>query len=115
MPGEIEDNEAVVNSGASTSTTAETTKEDKKKNAPWIEKYRPHKFEEIMGKICKTFNVKSNTLSHFMNSRQRRDCLETRSLRHARKHTKYHNCWTTRRWQNHNHPLSGSNPSRRAL
>jgi hypothetical protein len=66
MPGEIEDSEAVVNSGASTSTTATTSKEDRKKNAPWIEKYRPQVFEEIMGKNCKTFNI----LSHFMNSRQ---------------------------------------------
>lgn len=37
-----------VNRGASTSTAAVI--EDKKKNQPWIEKYRPQKFEEIMGK-----------------------------------------------------------------
>lgn len=42
-----------VNNGASTSSTAEQTanKVDKKKNLPWIEKYRPQKFDEIMGKI----------------------------------------------------------------
>ena len=38
------------NEGASSSTSALVHKEDKKKNQPWIEKYRPQKFEEIMGK-----------------------------------------------------------------
>lgn len=53
MPVEIVESEAVVNEGASTSSTAATLKEDKKKNAPWIEKYRPKVFEEIMGKKLK--------------------------------------------------------------
>lgn len=40
----------VVNDGASTSTSAAVAqKAEKKKNQPWIEKYRPQKFEEIMG------------------------------------------------------------------
>lgn len=40
----------VVNDGASTSTaSAAAQKEEKKRNQPWIEKYRPQKFEEIMG------------------------------------------------------------------
>jgi hypothetical protein len=40
-----------VNSGASTSAASEAlgNKTDKKKNLPWIEKYRPQKFDEIMG------------------------------------------------------------------
>lgn len=42
-----------INNGASTSTDATGQKEDKKKNQPWIEKYRPRKFEEIMGKHLK--------------------------------------------------------------
>jgi hypothetical protein len=42
-------NDEVYNEGASTSTSAETLKQDKKKSAPWIEKYRPQVFEEIMG------------------------------------------------------------------
>lgn len=52
MPAESEDMETVVNEGASTSTSAALTlKEDKKKNSPWIEKYRPKVFEEIMGEF----------------------------------------------------------------
>jgi hypothetical protein len=47
MPAESEE---VYNKGASTSASAESLKEEKKKNAPWIEKYRPQVFEEIMGK-----------------------------------------------------------------
>lgn len=42
-----------VNAGASTSAACATNaaKSDaRKKNLPWIEKYRPQKFEEIMGK-----------------------------------------------------------------
>lgn len=52
MPAEIEEMETVVNEGASTSSAALKLKEDKKKNSPWIEKYRPKIFEEIMGKFC---------------------------------------------------------------
>lgn len=41
----------IVNEGASTSAEAAALaqKLEKKKNQPWIEKYRPQKFEEIMG------------------------------------------------------------------
>jgi len=42
--------EPMCNEGASTSSAALTIKQDKKKNMPWIEKYRPQVFEEIMGK-----------------------------------------------------------------
>lgn len=48
MPVEMESNENY-NEGAS-SSSALNKKEDKKKNQPWIEKFRPQKFEEIMGK-----------------------------------------------------------------
>lgn len=54
MPAEIEEMETVVNEEASTSSVTSATlklKEDKKKNSPWIEKYRPKIFEEIMGKL----------------------------------------------------------------
>lgn len=40
-----------VNQGASTSSAVVSAIEDKKKNQPWIEKYRPQRFEEIMGKF----------------------------------------------------------------
>ena len=49
MPVEVEKMEGV-NEGASTSSAAAVAKQDKKKNAPWIEKFRPQVFEEIMGK-----------------------------------------------------------------
>lgn len=49
MPVEMETNEENFNEGASTSA-ALTSKQEKKKNQPWIEKFRPQKFEEIMGK-----------------------------------------------------------------
>ncbi|CRL05543.1 CLUMA_CG018207, isoform A [Clunio marinus] len=39
----------IVNDGASTSSAPLVQKENKKKNIPWIEKYRPQRFEEIMG------------------------------------------------------------------
>lgn len=37
------------NEGASTSSSAQQAKQDRKKNVPWIEKYRPQVFEDIMG------------------------------------------------------------------
>jgi len=44
--------EEVFNEGASTSSgTAINKQQEKKKSIPWIEKYRPQVFEEIMGKI----------------------------------------------------------------
>jgi hypothetical protein len=45
--------EVNVNAGASTSSALEPTgmKSDKKKNLPWIEKYRPQKFDDIMGEF----------------------------------------------------------------
>lgn len=46
MPLEMETVGKEVNQGASTSSGVI---EDKKKNQPWIEKYRPQTFEEIMG------------------------------------------------------------------
>lgn len=52
----MEETESAVNEGASTSLTAAALKQDKKKNAPWIEKYRPQVFEEIMGKNCASFS-----------------------------------------------------------
>jgi hypothetical protein len=48
MPEQME--ESTVNEAASTSTAA-SAKQEKKKNAPWIEKYRPQVFEEIMGEL----------------------------------------------------------------
>lgn len=47
-----------VNQGASTSSAVAV--EDKKKNQPWIEKYRPQRFEEIMGKFKVFFHVELN-------------------------------------------------------
>lgn len=57
MPVEMEALQDEINEGASTSTTALAQKQDKRKNMPWIEKYRPKVFEEIMGEkmFCKTF------------------------------------------------------------
>lgn len=55
MTAETESN---VNSGASTSAGAATNAgkaEAKKKSLPWIEKYRPQKFDEIMGEFCLSF------------------------------------------------------------
>lgn len=50
MPAETEEIQDVYNEGASTSIVSAAQKqEEKKKNQPWIEKFRPHKFEEIMG------------------------------------------------------------------
>lgn len=49
MPVESEE---IFNEGASTSSAAQVAKDEKKKNVPWIEKYRPQKFEEIMGEKC---------------------------------------------------------------
>lgn len=46
MPSQTEE---VINEGASTSSAAQATKQEKKKNIPWIEKYRPHVFDDIMG------------------------------------------------------------------
>lgn len=37
------------NEGASTSKSAQQVIQEKKKNVPWVEKYRPTKFEDIMG------------------------------------------------------------------
>jgi replication factor C subunit 2/4 len=49
MPVEMEE---VINEGASTSSgTALTKQQEKKKSLPWIEKYRPQVFEDIMGKF----------------------------------------------------------------
>lgn len=42
--------ESIVNEGASTSSVIQPMKQDKKKSVPWIEKYRPQIFEDIMGK-----------------------------------------------------------------
>lgn len=44
--------EQVINQGASTSAQLQKIEKDKekKKSSPWIEKYRPQVFEEIMGK-----------------------------------------------------------------
>lgn len=39
-----------VNEGASTSSAVQQMKQDRKKSVPWIEKYRPQVFEDIMGK-----------------------------------------------------------------
>lgn len=48
MPVEMEE---VINEGASTSSGIAGNKvQEKKKSIPWIEKYRPQVFEEIMGK-----------------------------------------------------------------
>lgn len=48
MPSQTED---IFNEGASTSKGGILKKpQEKKKNVPWIEKFRPTKFEEIMGK-----------------------------------------------------------------
>lgn len=52
MPAETAEIEDVVNEGASTSLASASSaalKADKKRNQPWIEKFRPQKFEEIMG------------------------------------------------------------------
>lgn len=60
MPATVDLTTENVNEGASTSATVATkeqSKEDKKKNQPWIEKYRPQKFEEIMGELI--FNLMS--------------------------------------------------------
>ena len=49
MPVEMEE---VINEGASTSSaTAVNKAQEKKKSIPWIEKFRPQVFEEIMGKF----------------------------------------------------------------
>lgn len=50
MPVEMMETNEVYNEGASSSSALLTQKQDKKKNQPWIEKFRPQKFEEIMGK-----------------------------------------------------------------
>ncbi|XP_053685270.1 replication factor C subunit 2 [Sabethes cyaneus] len=41
--------ESQVNEGASSSSTSKDNTQNKKKNLPWIEKYRPQRFEEIVG------------------------------------------------------------------
>jgi hypothetical protein len=46
MPSQSEE---IINEGASTSTPTQQTKGEKKRNIPWIEKYRPKVFEDIMG------------------------------------------------------------------
>lgn len=48
MPSQTEE---VINEGASTSSSAQQAKQEKKRNVPWIEKYRPHVFEDIMGEF----------------------------------------------------------------
>lgn len=48
MPTEMEDSGEKYNEGASSSSAFQ--KQDKKNSQPWIEKYRPQKFEEIMGR-----------------------------------------------------------------
>ncbi|KAG5673978.1 hypothetical protein PVAND_003974 [Polypedilum vanderplanki] len=63
MPSE---KETIYNEGASTSTAMGSPKQDKKKNVPWIEKYRPQIFEEIMGNEeivsrLKVFATQGNT------------------------------------------------------
>lgn len=43
-----------VNAGASTSAACSINagkSDSKKRNLPWIEKYRPQKFDEIMGEL----------------------------------------------------------------
>lgn len=42
--------EEIINEGASTSNAVQQAKQDRKKSVPWIEKYRPQIFEDIMGK-----------------------------------------------------------------
>lgn len=37
------------NEGASTSSSVQQAKQDRKRSVPWIEKYRPQVFEDIMG------------------------------------------------------------------
>lgn len=51
MPAEIENDQDMEVDGPSTSSAISAAKQDKKKNIPWIEKFRPQVFEEIMGKI----------------------------------------------------------------
>lgn len=51
----MEDVQEAVNDGATTSSAALAQKQEKKKNLPWIEKYRPQIFEEIMGKKILNF------------------------------------------------------------
>lgn len=55
MPVEMETNQENINDGASTSG-ALNSKQEKKKNQPWIEKFRPQKFEEIMGRNFQYFS-----------------------------------------------------------
>lgn len=71
MPVEVEEAEVqdATNEGASTSAvSAAAQKQDKKKNLPWIEKYRPQKFEEIMGESKEDFALIVFT---FLNSNYR--------------------------------------------
>ena len=37
------------NEGASTSSSVQQAKQDRKRSVPWIEKYRPQVFDDIMG------------------------------------------------------------------
>lgn len=41
--------ESSINQGASTSSAGQQKKEERKRSVPWIEKYRPQVFEDIMG------------------------------------------------------------------
>lgn len=50
MPVDTEEAQDIDMEGPSTSSAAVAQKAEKKKNQPWIEKYRPQVFEEIMGK-----------------------------------------------------------------
>jgi hypothetical protein len=61
MPSQSEE---IINQGASTSGIQAQTKQDKKKNVPWIEKYRPQTFDEIMGKHL-SYNIIFAVLTRF--------------------------------------------------
>lgn len=82
MP-EVKESEVEVNEGASSSVSLI---KDKKKNAPWIEKYRPQIFEEIMGKLNLLYEH-AEELKHFFSLRKRRNSLQTRCIRHSGKHS----------------------------
>lgn len=91
MPVEMEICDENVNQGASTSSAVVSIVEDKKKNQPWIEKYRPQRFEEIMGRLA-VFTSDLFPLFLHCSYRQRRDRLETSGFRDSRKHSEHYHC-----------------------